>query len=589
MALYHYSLNHVKRNEGHTAIAAAAYRSGEKLYDRYYGEVQDYTKKGGVIMSEILMPDYVPERLKDRETLWYEVENHENRKDAQIAYSFDFALQNELSMEENIEIARRYIMENFVAKGMICDVAVHDPDKGEGGIPNPHVHVLVPIRPVNTNGEWGEKRLHIPVLDEDGNPVLNKKGKQKYDDPFTTDWGKPETLEIWRENWARIVNEKFAEKGLACRIDHRSNEERGLDEIPQVHEGSAVRRMEKRGIKTYKGGWNRWVKKTNDNIRRFLNALKELADWIKEAKERVHRIENPTISNMVMLYYDHRNEIAEGYAHGTQKAKRGNLQYVSQVQVYITQNNLTTIDELEKVIAQKDDLLKRAKEGLDNKKAEVKRIKKNLSLIDDYYNNKSVYEESRKIFFKAKQTEYREKHHVEISKFQKAKRILSEQGFDEPSFEVCRQMWNEKLASLEEEIKKKSEEIRTSSISEEVKMLEYIKDAVDFVTDKKNSDSDSDGDSNIGNAASDGDQMTISDDSEEKARGQARRAQQMQTAQLQAQQQAQAHQNGHRERVSLKERLNKGYESVRKYDEDRQAAIARGEITTKKRDDKNLS
>ncbi|MBP3806922.1 MAG: MobA/MobL family protein [Eubacterium sp.] len=587
MALYHFSLSHVKRSEGHTAIAAAAYRSGEKLYDRYYGEVQDYTKKGGVIISEILMPDYVPERLKDRETLWYEVENHENRKDAQLAYSFDFALQNELSMEENIEIARRYIMENFVAKGMICDVAVHDPDKGEGGIPNPHVHVLVPIRPVNTNGEWGEKRLHIPVLDEDGNPVLNKKGKQKYDDPFTTDWGKPETLEIWRENWARIVNEKFAEKGLACRIDHRSNEERGLDEIPQVHEGSAVRRMEKRGIKTYKGGWNRWVKKTNDNIRRFLNALKELADWIKEAKERVHRIENPTISNMVMLYYDHRNEIAEGYAHGTQKAKRGNLQYVSKVQVYIEQNNLTTIDELEKVIAEKDDLLKQAKDGLDSKRAEVKRIKKNLLLIGDCYKYKPVYDEGRKIFFKSRQDEYNKAHHAEISKFQKAKRILSEQGFDEPSFEVCRQMWNEKLAVLEEEIKTESEKIRTSPISEEVKMLEYIKDAVDFVTDKKNGDSDGDCDSS--NAASGGEQITISDDSGEKAKEQARQAQQMQAAQLQAQQQAQANQHGHRKRVSLKNDLNKKIEVVRKYDEDRQAAIARGEITTKKRDDQNLS
>lgn len=587
MALYHYSLNHVKRSEGHTAIAAAAYRSGEKLYDRYYGEVQDYTKKGGVIMSEILMPDYVPERLKDRETLWYEVENHENRKDAQLAYSFDFALQNELSMEENIEIARRYIMENFVAKGMICDVAFHDPDKGEDGIPNPHVHVLVPIRPINQNGEWGEKRLHVPVFDEDGNPVLNKKGKQKYDDPFTTDWGKPETLEVWRENWAKIVNEKFAEKGLSCRIDHRSNEERGLDEIPQVHEGSAVRRMEKRGIKTYKGSWNRWVKKTNDNIRRLLNALKELADWIKEAKERVHHIENPTISNMVMLYYDHRNEIAEGYAHGIQKAKRGNLQYVSKVQVYITQKNLTTIDELEKVIAEKDDLLKKAKEGLDNKKAEFKRIKKNLSLIDDYYKYKPVYDEWTKIFFKARKEEYHKAHHTEMTKFHKAKRILSEQGFDEPSFEACREMWNEKLASLEEEIKIKSEEIKTSPISEEVKMLEYIKDAVDFVTDKKNSDSD--GDSDSGNAASGGEQMTISDDFEEKAKEQVRQAQQMQATQQQAQQQAQAHQNGHRERVSLKERLNKGYESVRKYDEDRQAAIARGEITTKKRDDQNLS
>lgn len=587
MALYHYSLNHVKRSEGHTAIAAAAYRSGEKLYDRYYGEVQDYTKKGGVIMSEILMPDYVPERLADRETLWYEVENHENRKDAQLAYSFDFALQNELTMEENIEIARRYIMENFVAKGMICDVAVHNPDKGDGGIPNPHVHVLVPIRPVNTNGEWGEKRLHIPVFDEYGKPVLNKKGKQKYDDPFTTDWGKPETLEIWRENWAKIVNEKFAEKGLSCRIDHRSNEDRGLDEIPQVHEGSAVRRMEKRGIKTYKGSWNRWVKKTNDNIRKLLNAIRDLVSWIEEAKESVHRIENPTISNMVMTYYEHRDEVAEGYKRGTQKAKKGNLQYVSKVQVYIEQNNLTTIDELEKAIAEKDDLLKQAKEGLDSKKAEVKRIRKNLSLIDDYYKCKHVYDEGRKIFFKSRQDEYNKAHHAEISKFQKAKRILSEQGFDEPSFEVCRQMWNEKLAVLEEEIRKKSEEIKTGPISEEVKMLEYIRDAVNFVTDKTNSDSDGDTDSS--NAASGGEQMIKSDNSEEKSEEQARREQEIQAAQLQSQQQAQVNQHGHRKRVSLKNDLNKKIEVVRKYDEDRQAAIARGEITTKKRDDHNLS
>ncbi|MBR1741314.1 MAG: MobA/MobL family protein, partial [Lachnospiraceae bacterium] len=132
MALYHFSLKHVKRSEGHTAIAAAAYRSGEKLYDRYYGEMQDYTRKGGVILSEIMLPDYAPERLSDRETLWYEVEKHENRKDAQLAYSFDFALQNELTMEETIESARQFISENFVAKGMICDIAIHDPDKGEG-------------------------------------------------------------------------------------------------------------------------------------------------------------------------------------------------------------------------------------------------------------------------------------------------------------------------------------------------------------------------------------------------------------------------------------------------------------------------
>jgi len=172
-----------------------------------------------------------------------------------------------------------------------------------------------------------------------------------------------------------------------------------------------------------------------------------------------------------------------------------------------------------------------------------------------------------------------------MTKFHKAKRILNEQGFDEPSFEACREMWNEKLASLEEEIKIKSEEIKTSPISEEVKMLEYIKDAIDFVADKKNSDSDTDS----SDEASGGEQTTRTDDSEEKAREQARRDQEIQAAQLQSQQQAQVNQHGHRKRVSLKNDLNKKIEVVRKYDEDRQAAIARGEITTKKRDDQNLS
>ena len=142
MALYHFSLNHVKRSDGHTAIAAAAYRSGEKLYDRYYGEVQDYTRKQGVVMSQIFLPDHAPKRLADRETLWYEVEKNEKRKDAQLAYSFDFALQNELTMEENIEIAERFVKENFTSRGMICDLVIHDPPREEGEERNIHAHGL---------------------------------------------------------------------------------------------------------------------------------------------------------------------------------------------------------------------------------------------------------------------------------------------------------------------------------------------------------------------------------------------------------------------------------------------------------------
>ena len=322
-------------------------------------------------------------------------------------------------------------------------------------------------------------------------------------------------------------------------------------------------------------------KRTNNNIRRLLNALRDLAEWMKDARERVHRIENPTISNMVMTYYEHRDEVAKGYERGTKKAELGNLQYVSKVQVYIEQNNLTTIDDVERIISEKNDLLKQAKDGLDNKKSELKRIKKNLSLIDDYYENKLVYEESRKIFFKAKQNEYREKHHAEISKFQKAKRILSEQGYDEPSFEICREMWTEKMAALEDERKTESEKIKNDPINQEVKMLDYIRDAVDFMTDKKKSDGDADSDGD--DAASGGEQMTTTDEAEKKAQEQAAQEQAMQTAQMQAQQQTQANQSGHRQRVSMKAKLEEKTEVVRRSDELKRTAISREHDETKRK------
>ena len=83
-----------------SAIASAAYRAGEKLYSEYYGEISDYTRKGGVICSEILLPSNAPPEYADRETLWNAVEKAERGKKAQLAYSFDIALQNEFSMQE---------------------------------------------------------------------------------------------------------------------------------------------------------------------------------------------------------------------------------------------------------------------------------------------------------------------------------------------------------------------------------------------------------------------------------------------------------------------------------------------------------
>lgn len=267
MALFHLSVTQTNRSAGQSAIASAAYRSGERLYSEYYGEYSDYTRKGGVICSDILLPSHAPPEYADRQTLWNAVEKAERGKNAQLAYSFDIALQNEFSLEENIALARQFLLENFVSRGMVVDFAVHQPDREDGGIPNPHFHVLCPIRPIEQDGKWGLKQRRVYELDEDGNRIRDQNGEYVFNAVPTTDWGSPETLEHWRQTWAELCNAKFAKKRLDVRIDHRSYERQGVELLPTVHEGATVRAMEKKGIRTEKGEFNRWIKATNAVIR----------------------------------------------------------------------------------------------------------------------------------------------------------------------------------------------------------------------------------------------------------------------------------------------------------------------------------
>ena len=87
----------------------------------------------------------------------------------------------------------------------IADFAIHQPDKEDGGIPNPHFHVLCPIRPIEESGKWGFKQRRVYRLDEDGNRIMGEDGKPLFDAVPTTDWGSPETLE------ARLPQEYTAE------------------------------------------------------------------------------------------------------------------------------------------------------------------------------------------------------------------------------------------------------------------------------------------------------------------------------------------------------------------------------------------
>ena len=143
-------------------MAAAAYRSGEKLYDERQERLIDYTRKQDVAYKEILLPGEAPLWMSDREKLWNAVEMGEKRKDAQLAREFNFALPKELSLAQNIELARAFVEKEFVSRGMVADLCIHDHKTPEGE-EQPHAHVMLTMREVTENGfglknrDWNAK------------------------------------------------------------------------------------------------------------------------------------------------------------------------------------------------------------------------------------------------------------------------------------------------------------------------------------------------------------------------------------------------------------------------------------------------
>ena len=406
MALYHFHVGQIKRSAGRSAVECAAYRAGEKLYSEYYGLVSDYTRKGGVVHSEILLPPHAPREYADRQTLWNAVEDAEHNKNAQLAYSFDIALQNEFTMEENMQLSRKFLLDNFVSRGMIVDFAVHQPDKN-CGISNPHFHVMCPIRPLNPDGTWGEKQRR--VYRENG----------KFDAVPTTDWGKPETLEAWREAWAALCNAKFEEKGMTCRIDHRSYERQGVEQIPTVHEGVAVRRMEAKGIVTDKGEHNRWIKSASAMLRTQGERIKTLVDWLSDARVKLDKPHSPSLAKLLAEYYDERNAGA-----WSNKAKVGNLKRLTSAIVYLEENDLHTLADLEARLDSLHSSLDEIKTTLDANKKRSKELRELLRYAGIYKRFKPLHDRLRAIKWKSKREQFKAEHGSELKQFYLARRKL---------------------------------------------------------------------------------------------------------------------------------------------------------------------
>jgi len=224
MAIYHFSAKAISRAAGSSALAAAAYRAGEKLNDDRLGRTHDFTNKAGVVHSEVMLPDGANEAWQDRERLWNDVEAAELRKDAQLAREIEFALPREMTQQQAIELARDFVQAEFVDRGMIADLNVHW-DIGADGEAKPHAHVMLTMREI--------------VVGEDGNATFGAKVR---------DWNRTELLTHWREAWATHANQRMAELDIDARIDHRSLAAQGIDLEPQSKIGAAASRMAGEGL-----------------------------------------------------------------------------------------------------------------------------------------------------------------------------------------------------------------------------------------------------------------------------------------------------------------------------------------------------
>lgn len=281
MAIYLCSFRNITRSQGRSAVAAAAYRSGQKLTNRWDGCTHDYARKGGVVYTAVLLPPNAPAAWSDREALWNAVETAEKSSRCRLCRECIVALPREFSRAQQIALAEQYVKENFVAAGMCADLAIHDP--GQGG--NPHAHILLTVRPLDSQGRWeaksqveyrlrrdGEERGFTPGEVRDAQAQgwekqyrYQVKGAKLWltpseaaakglqathrvsrsprttlhgrENPTAAHWNSPQRIREWRERWAALVNEKFAALGRPDRVDHRSYLDRGQQRLPQRHLG----------------------------------------------------------------------------------------------------------------------------------------------------------------------------------------------------------------------------------------------------------------------------------------------------------------------------------------------------------------
>lgn len=417
----HFTISIRQRSKGKSAVAGAAYLSGEKLFSEYDNKTKNYRYKAWeVVCAEILLPPNAPPEYQDRQTLWNAVEKVEGQWNSQLSRGFVLALPNEVPIEECVSLVRDYCMEQFVSKGMCVDFGVHDKHDG-----NPHAHIMLTMRSMDEQGHWNPKAHKVYDLDDRGERIVLPSGEYKSHKENIVDWNNRGNAEIWRTEWAAAVNRCYERNNRPERLDLRSYERQGIDQVPTVHLGPAVAHMEDKGIPTEIGSYNREIKTHNAKVSSVKKLIVSLEAWFVDVKNKLSVLfakeeKSPSLDSFFETYANIRKEARIEWSNsGKQKGAVLDLKLRAKAVSAMSAIGVYTLDDFEKLIAG-------LKPQLDKIAANEKQIKKLTYTIDHIgtiQKYKPIYDQSKKGFEKTRE-KYAEAHQTELKAFQKAVRYM---------------------------------------------------------------------------------------------------------------------------------------------------------------------
>ena len=451
----------VQRSKGKSAVAAAAYRSGTKLVNEWDGMTHDYTRKGGIVHSEILLPAHAPPEFQDRSTLWNSVEQIEKSSNSQLAREIEVALPVELSRDQQLALVRSYVQDNFVSAGMCADFALHD--KGDG---NPHAHILLTVRPLTETGAWGAKCRKVYDLDERGQRIPDGSGGWKNHREDTTDWNDRGKSEQWRKAWADYTNKALEAAGRPERIDHRSYKRQGVEKIPTIHMGVAATQMERRGIQTDKGNVNRQIAADNKLLKEIKARITRLYNWSKEQAAQPQR-EQATIAQLWAMQQQMNQPTSRS-------GKVKNLQAQAALFNFLSENGITTMQQLhDKVAAMNSDYYD-LRGKIVTAERRIAKLEEHLTMWKQYERYKAAHKQYANLK-PSKRTSFEQDHHAELALFEAAARYLENlKSSGEP---ITPKKWQAEVDKLTAQKDSQYRDMR--AMREEIKSVERLRKAAE--------------------------------------------------------------------------------------------------------------